>query len=166
MGIFDKLKNLRKDKDSKKKDKKEAASKDQVKKEKTEEKKDYQSLQPKGELAPGLKTVPAKEVKSKRIKKDDTKDAYKVLIRPIVTEKATDLAQANKYAFEVAINTNKIEVKKAIKSLYGVDPIDVKIIRMRGKKVSYRRLEGKKKNWKKAIVTLKQGDKIELYEGV
>ena len=163
MGIFDKFKKNKKD-DTQQKTEKNQQSKN-VEKEK-QDNKEYQSLQAKGELAPGLKTVPAKQEKVKVSKKDNTKDAYKYLIRPLVTEKATDLAQLNKYAFEVSKQANKIEVKKAIKALYGVDCLNINIMNYRGKKTSNRRIEGKKKNWKKAIITLKQGDKIELYEGV
>lgn len=110
--------------------------------------------------------VSEKVVKEKHKKNEDTKDAYKILIKPLVTERATALAALNKYCFMVANDANKITVKKAIKSLYGVEPINVNIIKVRGKRVSYRRASGKKKNWKKAIVTLKIGEKIEIYEGV
>ncbi|MFC1599130.1 50S ribosomal protein L23, partial [Patescibacteria group bacterium] len=131
-----------------------AAEKKEVKEETT--------LRPKGDLD----IKPSKDVKVKRSKKEDTKNAYKVLLKPLITEKATDLVEQNKYSFAVALQTNKIEVKKAIKALYGVEPISVNIIRMRGKRVGYGRISGKRKNWKKAIITLKAGDKIEVYEGV
>ena len=61
---------------------------------------------------------------------------------------------------------NKVEVKKAIRTIYNVEPIKVNIANFSGKSVRYGRIKGKTKNWKKAIVTLKQGDKIEVYEGV
>lgn len=150
-------------------DKKETKKELKLKKVKEEKKAkpEYSSLKPKDEaiakVTPGIKE---KAVKTTRKSKADTKNAYKVLIKPLITEKASALAILNKYCFEVAKDTNKIEVKKAIKSLYGMEPIDVNIINMRGKRVRYGRVTGKKKNWKKAIVSLKQGDKIELYEGV
>lgn len=127
---------------------------------------EYSTLQEKVEGSAPVMPVKAREVKTAKKKKEDTQDAYKILIKPLVTEKATDLAALNKYCFEVAKQANKIEVKKAIKSLYNVEPIKVKIINMRGKRIRYGRVSGKKKNWKKAIVSLKQGDKIEIYEGV
>lgn len=83
-----------------------------------------------------------------------------VLIRPIITEKASELEKSNKYLFEVS--SNKIEIKKAIKELYGVQPIKVNIQKVPGKMVRYGRSQGRTKNWKKAIITLKPGEKIEL----
>ncbi len=155
----------------KKKQKQESADKKEVKKEpekKVKEKEtEYETLKAKTEGDLPVKPVKSKEVKTPaKSKKEDTAEAYKILIKPLVTEKATDLANFNKYCFEVAKNANKIEIQKAIKNLYGVEPLDINIINMRGKRVRYGRVSGKKKNWKKAIVTLKQGDKIEIYEGV
>ncbi|MCX6745019.1 MAG: 50S ribosomal protein L23 [Candidatus Parcubacteria bacterium] len=92
--------------------------------------------------------------------------AFKILIKPLITEKATALVSQNKYAFKVAPRANKVNIKKAISNLYGVEPLAVNIINERGKRVTYGRIRGKKSNWKKAIVTLKPGDKIEIYEGV
>jgi len=89
-----------------------------------------------------------------------TKNAYRVLLRPIITEKATDLSALDKYVFEVALDMNKIEVKKGVKELYGVTVLRVNIIKNMGKEVRYGKSHGRTKNWKKAIVTLKKGDKI------
>lgn len=108
----------------------------------------------------------AAETAEKPKKSKDTKDAYRILVRPLVTEKATEQGTQNKYVFEVNISSNKVQVKKAIKSVYGVDPVDVNIVRMRGKNVTYGRVSGKRKARKKAVITLKPGDKIEIYEGV
>ena len=88
----------------------------------------------------------------------------RVLIRPLITEKATNLSAIGKYLFEVAPKANKADIKKAIKFLYKVNPIKVNIIKVRGKKVRYGKARGKTKNWKKAIVTLKKGEKIEFTE--
>jgi len=88
----------------------------------------------------------------------------RVLIRPLITEKATNLSAIGKYLFEVAPKANKTDIKKAIKFLYKVNPIKVNIIKVRGKKVRYGKARGKTKNWKKAIVTLKKGEKIEFTE--
>ena len=108
--------------------------------------------------------------KVKKIKKEDVKkthgDAYKNLIRPIITEKVSFLGMYNQYVFEVSAKTNKVEIKKSIKSLYGISPIKVNIINVRGKVTRHGRTTGKRKNWKKVIITLKQGDKIDVYEGV
>ncbi len=88
------------------------------------------------------------------------------LVRPVITEKATDLSADNKYAFVVEKSANKIEVAKAIKAVYGVEPKAVNMINMQGKKVARGRIRGQRKDWKKAIVTLKKGDTISIYEGV
>lgn len=90
--------------------------------------------------------------------------AHEVLVKPLITEKASGLTAINQYAFAVAPRANKIEIKKAIEQLYGVSPIAVNVIRMRGKHVRYGRTQGRTKNWKKAIVTLKKGESIKVYE--
>ncbi|MBU0722077.1 50S ribosomal protein L23 [Patescibacteria group bacterium] len=93
-------------------------------------------------------------------------DAYKIITKPLVTEKVSNLGALNKYVFVVAKNTNKIEVAKAIKEIYGIKPVCVNVIRMSGKKVRYGRISGQKKDWKKAIITLPKGETIKIYEGV
>lgn len=92
--------------------------------------------------------------------------AFRVLVKPLVTEKATDLSANNKYVFVITRPSNKIEVAKAIYAVYGVRPTSVNIISMKGKAVSRGRIKGRRKDWKKAIVTLKKGDSIKIYEGV
>lgn len=93
-------------------------------------------------------------------------NAYKVLVKPLVTEKVSNLGVLNKYIFAVALSANKIEVAKAIKEIYGVKPVGVNIINMQGKKARYGRISGRRKDWKKAIVTLPKGETIKVYEGV
>jgi large subunit ribosomal protein L23 len=109
------------------------------------------------------KTVSKSDKKAAR--RDDEK-AYKVISHPLITEKATDLAQINKYVFAVPINVNKNEISKTIANIYGVKPLRVNVILKRGKKVRYGRRFGKTKDFKKAIVTLSPEDRIEVYEGV
>jgi len=113
------------------------------------------------------KVLPAQTGKreKKEIKKV-TPNAYKILIRPLVTEKATYLGMYNKYIFEVSSKFSKIEIKKAVQSVYGVIPVSVNVISVSGKERRYGKVLGRTKNWKKAIITLKQGEKIEIYEGV
>lgn len=158
MGIFDRFRK------TKKKEEKEVKEKPKVKAEKKEEIKQQAVMTPDGRLV----SVPKKEEKAKKIKikKEDTGNAYRVLVKPRITEKGSSLGVYNQYVFEVADQTNKIEVRKAIKKVYGVDPIKVNIINMLGKKVRYGRTEGRTKNWKKAIVTLAPGQKIEMQEGL
>ncbi len=106
-----------------------------------------------------------KEVKSSVVNKK-YKNAHKVLVNPLVTEKATVEGTMGKYIFKVAIDSNKIEIAKAIEDVYGVKPSSVNIIKMEGKRVRYGRITGKRSDWKKAIVTLPKGKTINVYEGV
>jgi len=93
-------------------------------------------------------------------------NAYKILIKPLVTEKVSNLGVLNKYVFAVAPGANKIEVAKAVKEVYGIKPLGVNMIKLEGKKARYGRSVGKRKDWKKAIVTLPVGQTIKVYEGV
>jgi large subunit ribosomal protein L23 len=93
-------------------------------------------------------------------------DASGIIIKPLITEKISSLASQGKYGFMVAPDANKITIKKAVNVIYGVEVTDVKIINVSGKSVNYGRIAGKTKDWKKAIVTLAPGEKIEVYEGV
>ena len=93
-------------------------------------------------------------------------NAYKTLIKPLVTEKVSNLGALNKYVFAVAGSANKIEVAKAINEIYGIKPVSINIIKMMGKKARYGKISGKRKDWKKAIVTLPKGETIKIYEGV
>jgi len=108
-----------------------------------------------------------KEVKIEKGAKDKTHgSSYKHLVRPLVTEKTALLGMDNQYVFEVSTKANKIDIQKSIEALYGVKPININMLNVRGKNTRYGRSLGKRKNWKKAIITLKKGDKIEVYEGV
>ncbi len=148
MGLFGKKK---KEEDKKETDKK-SAKVDNVKKESTKE------------LYEGKKADKSGEAK----KTDKAKhgNAYKILVKPLVTEKASVMGTLNKYFFEVAKGANKIEIAKAIQDVYGVKPTGVNVIRMKGKSVRHGRIMGKRKDWKKAVVTLKKGETIKIYEGV
>ncbi|HUW71573.1 MAG TPA: 50S ribosomal protein L23 [Candidatus Humimicrobiaceae bacterium] len=88
--------------------------------------------------------------------------AYRILKTPQVTEKSTDLAKENQYVFKVFPKTNKSEIKKAVSELYGVDVLDVKIIKVPAKKRRLGRISGWRKGYKKAIIRLKEGQKIEV----
>ena len=89
-------------------------------------------------------------------------EAYRVLKTPHVTEKATDLTKKNQYLFKIWPGANKLEVKKAIKDLYGVDVLSVKIINVPSKRRRLGRISGWRKGYKKAIVRIKEGQKIEV----
>ncbi|MCK4781986.1 50S ribosomal protein L23 [Candidatus Parcubacteria bacterium] len=88
--------------------------------------------------------------------------AYRVLKIPHITEKATDLTKNNQYVFKVLPKSNKIEIKKAIEGLYGVDVLSVRIINIPSKKRRLGKTTGWKKGYKKAIIKIKQGQKIEV----
>jgi large subunit ribosomal protein L23 len=90
------------------------------------------------------------------------KEAYKILKEPHVSEKATVLNEQDKYVFKVYSEANKIETKKAIESLYGVRVKDVNIVNIPRKRKMFRGTEGFKSGYKKAIVTLEKGQKIEI----
>ncbi|KKP91530.1 MAG: 50S ribosomal protein L23 [Parcubacteria group bacterium GW2011_GWA2_36_10] len=89
-----------------------------------------------------------------------------ILLRPVISEKATFANSLNQYVFAVNNKANKVEIKKAIKAVYGVMPQAVNVINELGKNVRVGRRFGKRKNTKKAIVTLKKGDSITIYEGI
>lgn len=100
----------------------------------------------------------------KKQKKQDTGQSFRTLLRPVVTEKSTRLAAMQKYVFEVSPVTNKVEVRRAILALYGVRPLKVNMLNFSGKAVRYGRTSGRTKAWKKAIVTLPAGQKIDYLE--
>jgi large subunit ribosomal protein L23 len=92
---------------------------------------------------------------------------YQVVLKPLLTEKGTQLKEAgNQYLFRVAKTANKIEIKQAIEQLFKVTVLDVRTLHVRGKVKRLGRFQGRRPDWKKAVATLKEGDSIELYEGV
>jgi large subunit ribosomal protein L23 len=115
-----------------------------------------------------MKDLYKEEVKTTaaKIAKNKTLRAYKVLVKPLVTEKATNLGALNKYVFMVDRDANKISVAAAIFEVYGLKPADVNIVKVKGKKVLRGQISGRRKDWKKAIVTLPKGKTIKVYEGV
>ncbi len=87
--------------------------------------------------------------------------AWKVFAKPYISEKATDLAQENRHLFMVADDSNKTEIKKAVKELYGVDAVSVKIVNIPRKKKMLGKYRGWKKGFKKAIIEIKEGQRID-----
>lgn len=108
--------------------------------------------------------VPAVESKAQNGK--TSARVYNVLVRPVLSEKATRDEQNGQYTFIVAMNTNKIEVKKAIFARYGVRPTRVNMINVEGKETRFGRTLGRRKDYKKAIVQLPKGQTISIHEGV
>ena len=109
-----------------------------------------------------------------------TRAAHQIIKRPLLTEKGTRLKEHGgapvgtfgeedlkpQVLFEVALEANKIEIKQAIEALFSVKVLDVHTQIMRGKEKRVGRFMGQRSNWKKAIVTLAPGNKIEFFEGV
>ncbi len=91
---------------------------------------------------------------------------YEVLRRPLITEKNTVLQVQGKYAFEIAKESNKQQVKQAVEKAFKVKVVAVNVMTVPGKTRRIGRRQVLTQSWKKAIVTLKPGDKIELFEGV
>lgn len=92
--------------------------------------------------------------------------AYKVLIAPWITEAATAAMELNKYIFKVDPRATKAQIKKAIEDLYKVKVVSVNTIKIARKARNYGRTPGWKAGFKKAVVTVKKGDKIELFQEV
>lgn len=91
---------------------------------------------------------------------------HEILVRPLVSEKSMLLMAENKYAFEVAKDANKIDIKNAVEKLFDVKVVKVTTRNIRGKIKKQGRYEGKRPDKKKAIVTLQDGDKIQVFEGL
>ena len=95
------------------------------------------------------------------------KTAQDIIVRPIITENSMDGLAERKYTFEVARGANKIEVKKAVETLFGVKVAKVNTISVKGKKKRMGRSEGYTSDWKKAVVTLTEDSKtIEFFDGM
>lgn len=89
-----------------------------------------------------------------------------VLKRPVVSEKSLGMMEDNKYTFIVDPSANKIEIKNAVEEIFKVSVVDVRTMHVKGKLKRQGKYSGYTSNKKKAIVTLKAGDKIEVYEGL
>lgn len=94
-------------------------------------------------------------------------ELWQVIERPLITEKNTYQLGEGKYTFKVAREANKIQIREAVEKIFKVQVADVNVINVRGKERGIGRRKGMTQNWKKAVVTLKPGQRIEqLYEGV
>lgn len=94
------------------------------------------------------------------------KEPQKIIRRPLVTEKGTrQKDEGHQYLFEVDRDANKIEIRSAVESLFKVKVINVRTLNILGKMKRLGKKYGKKADWKKAIVTLREGDRIEFFEG-
>jgi large subunit ribosomal protein L23 len=96
-------------------------------------------------------------------------NAFNTVLRPVVSEKSTMLSDQGKYVFEVAPNANKIQIKRAVEEAFAdkkIQVASVNILRVQGKMRRLGRHSGMTRSWKKAIVTLRPGQRLELFEGV
>ena len=91
---------------------------------------------------------------------------YEVLRRPLITEKSTLLQAQGKYAFEVAGEASKPQIRQAVEKAFKVEVTSVNVMLLPGERRRVGRRQVARPSWKKAIVTLKPGDKIEFFEGV
>ena len=92
----------------------------------------------------------------------NAKFSYEAVKQPHISEKASYLAEKDQYTFEISPNYNKKEIKDAVEGIYGVDVLSVNIIRIPAKKRRLGRTEGFRKAYKKAVVRIKEGQKIEI----
>lgn len=93
-------------------------------------------------------------------------EARDILIKPIITEKTTALMEERKYTFRVPLSATKVEIRQAVEQVFKVKVQAVNTMRYEGKMKRLGRTQGRRSDWKKAIVTLKPGDTIELFRSV
>lgn len=91
--------------------------------------------------------------------------AHDIIVRPILTEKTIKQMELGQYTFEVLPNANKIEIRKAIEEVFSVKVVRVNTIQVRSKPKRMGAFLGRSRTWKKAIVTLAEGEKIAFFEG-
>lgn len=114
--------------------------------------------------APAKEKEPQKQTRGP-LAREGAGDAHRILLSPLFTEKSANLQAQGKYVFQVAPGAGKVEIAVAVRDLYGVKPVSVRIVRLEGKKVRFGRFTGRQKGVKKAIVTLPAGQTITLFEG-
>ncbi len=94
-------------------------------------------------------------------------DHYNIIKNPLITEKTTiQKEKAKQFSFEVDKHSNRIEIKNAIEHLFNTKVAAVRTIQVKGKRKQKGRIRGKRRDWKKAIVTLMPGQEIEFFEGI
>lgn len=94
------------------------------------------------------------------------KNSIQIIRRPIITERASDLQEGqNKYVFEVLSRANKVDIRRAVESLFDVDVVKINTSNVHGKVKRLGRFQGRRPNWKKAVVTLADGHSIDFFEG-
>ncbi|MDR3354410.1 MAG: 50S ribosomal protein L23 [Synergistaceae bacterium] len=90
---------------------------------------------------------------------------HDIILRPIITEKSSRLMSLNKYTFEVLPCANKIEIRRAVEDVFKVKVVSVHTIKVHSRPKRMGRFSGRTRSWKKAIVTLLPGERIEFFDG-
>ena len=118
--------------------------------------------------APLVVAKPAGEskVKEVKVKLANHNLAYKILVKPLVTEKSAIAESKNKYSFVVVKSANKNQIKTAIEEVYGVKPSNINVANMEGRRVRFGKSMGRRNDYKKAIITLPEGKTIDIHTGV
>lgn len=93
-------------------------------------------------------------------------DARDIILKPLISEKAVAAMSEGKYAFKVRLDANKTQVKDAIETIFSVTVIEVNTMRQHGKVRRQGKFIGRRSDWKKAVVQLKEGDSIKVFEGL
>ncbi|MFA5175091.1 MAG: 50S ribosomal protein L23 [Patescibacteria group bacterium] len=136
-----------------------------LKKKKEESKKN--ETPPKKEVVESAQKIADKEPVARKSTKTNLQSAaYKILLYPLVTEKAAIAESVNKYTFVVSRSANKKQIKKAINDVYGVIPESVNTANIDGRVLKSRGIPGRRSDYKKAIVALPAGKTINIHEGV
>ncbi len=120
-------------------------------------------------VKPVAKVSAAKKTKTTKAlseKKESGRPATRyshVLVRPHMSEKAVSMAEKGTYVFEVRTDATGPEVRNAVKAIYGIVPVQVRMINIRSREVRFGRVTGKTRSWKKALITLPVGKKLDIY---
>lgn len=93
-------------------------------------------------------------------------DARDIILKPLISEKAVAAMESQKYAFKVRLDANKTQIKDAVEEIFKVTVTGVNTMRMHGKVRRAGKFQGRRSDWKKAVVTLKDGDSIKVFEGL
>ncbi len=93
-------------------------------------------------------------------------DPRDIILKPLISEKAVEQMGEGKYAFKVRLDANKTQIKEAVEKIFGVTVVRVNTMRMHGKVRRLGKYVGRRSDWKKAVVQLKEGDSIKVFEGL
>lgn len=105
-------------------------------------------------------------VKKAKKAREISKEALNIIVGPIVSEKSARLSEHGVVAFKVRKDANRVAVRNAMRELYGVTPVRVNILAIRGKWVRFGKFQGRQGDYKKALVYLPKGTSLDIFEGV